>query len=101
MQRRIHQTDRDGKPLHGAHRCLDVLLHEREKLFQRGDALRFGASSGAEDEKVVAGYPKDLLQMDLGAPLQTLVLPGELHFMEAEALVDFAGAPEEIIQDDE
>ena len=57
--------------------------------------------AGAEDEKVVAGYPKDLLQMDLGAPLQTLVLPGELHFMEAEALVDFAGAPEEIIQDDE
>ena len=57
--------------------------------------------AGAEDEKVVAGYPKDLLQMDLGAPLQPLVLPRELHFMEAEALVDFAGAPEEIIQDDE
>ena len=57
--------------------------------------------AGAPDQKVSAGYPKDLLKMDLGSPLQTLVLPGELHFMEAEALVDFAGAPKEIIKDDE
>ncbi|AGI48118.1 diphthine synthase [Thermoplasmatales archaeon BRNA1] len=57
--------------------------------------------AGAPDQKIVAGYPKDLLEMDLGAPLQSLVLPGNLHFMEAEALVDFADAPKEIIQDDD
>jgi len=57
--------------------------------------------AGAPDQKVVAGYPKDLLEMDLGAPLQSVILPGNLHFMEAEALVDFAGAPAEIIQDDD
>ena len=57
--------------------------------------------AGAPDQKIVAGYPRDLLKMDLGAPLQSLVLPGNLHFMEAEALVDFAGAPEEIIQDED
>ena len=55
---------------------------------------------GAPDEKVVAGYPRDLLEMDLGEPLQTLVLPGNLHFMEAYALVYFAGAPQEIIEDE-
>jgi len=56
--------------------------------------------AGAPDQKITAGYPKDLLKMDLGAPLQSLVLPGTLHFMEAEALVDFAGAPGEIIEDE-
>jgi diphthine synthase len=56
--------------------------------------------AGADDMKLVAGYPKDLLSMDLGSPLQIVILPGNLHFMEAEALVDFAGAPKEIIEDD-
>ena len=37
--------------------------------------------------------------MDLGEPLSTIVLPGNLHFMEAHALVFFAGAPEEILKD--
>ncbi len=50
--------------------------------------------------KLNAGYPKDLLERDLGAPLQSLILPGKLHFMEAEALVDFAGAPKEILEDE-
>lgn len=57
--------------------------------------------AGAPDQKIFAGYPRELLKLDLGAPLQSLVLPGELHFMEAEALVDFAGAPAEIIKDEE
>ena len=56
--------------------------------------------AGADDMKLVAGYPRDLLEMDLGTPLQSVILPGNLHFMEAEALVDFAGAPKEIIEDD-
>lgn len=57
--------------------------------------------AGADDMKLNAGYPRDLLKRDLGSPLQSLVLPGKLHFMEAEALVDFAGAPKEILEDDE
>ncbi len=54
---------------------------------------------GSEEEKLTAGYPRDLLEMDLGAPLSTIVLPGNLHFMEAHALVFFADAPEEILKD--
>jgi diphthine synthase len=38
--------------------------------------------------------------MELGGPLHTLVIPGNLHFMEAFALVRFAQAPEEIIEDE-
>ena len=56
---------------------------------------------GSDDEKVIAGYPEDLLKMDLGEPLHTLVIPGTLHFMEAYALVHLAGAPENIIEEED
>ena len=55
---------------------------------------------GSPEQKLTAGYPKQLLEMDLGEPLFTLILPGNLHFMEQYALVYFGGAPEEIITDD-
>ena len=36
---------------------------------------------------------EELLSYDFGAPPHSLVIPGRLHFMEAEALITFAGAP--------
>jgi diphthine synthase len=35
-----------------------------------------------------------LVNFDFGGPPQSLIVPGELHFLEAEALIRFAGAPE-------
>lgn len=55
---------------------------------------------GSPEQKLTAGYPRQLLEMDLGEPLFTIVIPGNLHFMEAYSLVYFAGAPESIIQDE-
>ena len=80
-------------------------LIEGEKKWGEGlisdDTLMVVASQvGSPNEKITAGYVKDLLQKDLGEPLVTLILPGNLHFMEQYALVYFAGAPEEIIEDD-
>jgi diphthine synthase len=37
-----------------------------------------------------------LIFYDFGGPPQSLIVPGELHFMEAEALTRFAGAPEKL-----
>ena len=87
-----------------AHQALEWLL-EGERKWNGGlikeDTLMVVASRvGSPDEKVTAGYVKDLLEKDLGEPLFTLILPGNLHFMEQYALVYFAGAPEEIIVDD-
>ena len=48
---------------------------------------------GSEVPRVTAGRAKDLLSRDLGPPLHCIVVPGELHFMEREALVKLAGAP--------
>ena len=80
-------------------------LLEGERKWEKGlikdDTLICVASKiGSSEQKLTAGYPKQLLEMDLGGPLFTLVIPGNLHFMEAYSLVYFAGAPEEIIQDE-
>ena len=42
-----------------------------------------------------------LIKYDFGKPPHTLVFPGKLHFMEAEALVELAGAPREIVKKNE
>jgi diphthine synthase len=72
----------------------------KEGLITDETLLCVVCKAGSPEEKVYAGYPKDLLETDLGSPLHTVVLPGNLHFMEAYALVYFAGAPEEIIKDE-
>jgi len=57
------------------------------------------ARVGSRTEKVAAGYPEKMLAEDMGPPLHAVVVPGKLHFVEAYALVKFAGAPEEIAED--
>jgi diphthine synthase len=46
----------------------------------------------------MAGFMKDILKRDFGLPPHTLVFPGKLHFMEAEALVTLAEAPKKILE---
>lgn len=80
-------------------------LMEAERKWGRGlmrdDTLICVASKvGSPEQRLTAGYPSQLLDMDLGEPLTTLVIPGNLHFMESYALVYFAGAPEGIIEDE-
>ena len=54
------------------------------------------ARAGSRDPTVKAGYIKEVITHNFGVPPHSLVFPGKLHFMEAEALITFAGAPEQI-----
>jgi diphthine synthase len=64
------------------------------------DTLMVGcARVGSSSELLLASYPSKLMHQDLGPPLHTLVIPGKLHFMEADALVRLAGAPQEIAKE--
>ena len=56
------------------------------------------ARAGSPGVVVKCGYLRDLAGYDFGAPMHLLIVPAGLHQMEAEALVRFAGAPEEIIE---
>jgi len=40
-----------------------------------------------------------LINYDFGEPPHTLIVPGKLHFIEAEALIVLAKAPESILHD--
>ena len=50
------------------------------------------ARIGAEDVKIKAGRVESLQSYDFGGPPHSMVVPGKLHFMEAEALQVLAGA---------
>ena len=82
-------------------RALELLL-EVEKRKGEGvmdRAIVVGiARAGSPEPTVKAGYAQDLLDYDFGEPLQILVVPASLHFLEAEALVKLAGAPSEIME---
>lgn len=54
------------------------------------------ARAGATDPVVKAERVNRLLKFDFGASPHSLVFPGSLHFMEAEALISLAGAPETV-----
>jgi len=80
---------------------LRILLNLEEKRREgvlTGKSLAVGiARAGSKDVRVKASYVWELLQYDFGSAPHTLIIPSErLHFMEAEALINLAGAPEEV-----
>lgn len=76
-----------------------LLAMEKRKRSQviRQDTLVVGiARAGSKTPIAKADYVENVLNYDFGAPPHILVFTGKLHFMEAEALITLAGAPEEI-----
>jgi len=80
------------------HDALKELLRveaQRKKMTVTEETLVIGvARAGSSDATVRAGFIRDVLGYDFGGPPYSLIFPGELHFMEAEALTVLAGAPE-------
>jgi len=65
---------------------LSIEEKRKEKVFTE-DTLCVGcARLGGNDMIVKAGDAKSLLTEDFGGPLHSLIVPGNLHFMEEEAL---------------
>lgn len=84
----------------GVRWLLDAEQRVGSGLIKKDTIICAAARVGARDERVAANYPERMTQLELGGPLHTLVVPGKLHFMEAMALVKFAGAPPEIAKED-
>ncbi|MBA3044677.1 MAG: diphthine synthase [Candidatus Thermoplasmatota archaeon] len=87
-----------------ANQALEVLAIIEEDLqqdFMTPDRLVcVVARAGSEDCLAKAGYLKDMLKQDFGPPLHSIVIPGDLHFLEAKALVELAGAPAKILTEE-
>lgn len=76
---------------------IDFLLQmekrKTEDVFREDSIICVVARAGSDKPIVKAGLMKELKKYDFGPPLHTLVVPGNLHFLEVEALEVFAGLP--------
>ena len=90
----------DGKQFLSIKEALKMLQEiEAKKMAEvaNDDAVVLGlARAGSKNPILKADFLRALTNFDFGEPPMTLVFPGQLHFMEAEALVALAGAPAEI-----
>ncbi len=57
------------------------------------------ARAGSPKPLVRAHRVGVLVEQDFGGPLHCMIIPGDLHFLEAEGLVILGGAPEHILQE--
>lgn len=83
---------------------LEYLMSIYEDLGREGmiapDTLAMGiARVGSGDVVVKAGRISELIGFDFGGPLHCIVIPSKLHIVEAEYLVEIAGADPEILDD--
>jgi len=83
-----------------AHEGLDLLLRMEEQLnqhlFTPESIACVVARAGSDNPVVAADTLPNLKKKEFGPPLHTLVIPGNLHFMEIEALELIAGLPPEM-----
>ncbi|HJH31506.1 MAG TPA: diphthine synthase [Methanosarcinaceae archaeon] len=75
---------------------LDVGSRRKDDVMENAIAVGI-ARAGSKAPVVKADYAGSLIDFDFGAPLHILVIPAELHFIEAEALVKLAGAPQDVL----
>ena len=68
----------------------------KENIFSEDSVVCVVARAGSSNPVIAADTVNALIKRDFGPPLHTLVIPGNLHFMEAEALEVFAGLPKKI-----
>jgi diphthine synthase len=85
-----------------AHEAIDIMLgleaKLRKKALTTSTLVVVVARAGSEDELVKADWVERLRGMDFGPPPHVLIVPGKLHFVEAEALKVFGGAPREVVR---
>ena len=72
---------------------------EREGLVDENTLAMGIARVGSKDVCVKAGKISELIDYDFGGPLHCIVIPSKLHIVEAEYLVEIAGADPQILDD--
>lgn len=86
-----------------ANQALEYLLlvesEKNGKITTENSVAVVVARAGSDDPVVKADKIKNLIQMDFGGPLHCLMIPADLHFMEAEALIELAKAPKELFEE--
>ncbi len=72
----------------------------KEELITEDSLAVVIARAGSPEPLVRADRVNTLTGEDFGGPLHCIIIPGNLHFLEAEGLAVLAGAPESILEED-
>jgi len=79
---------------------LEYLLsveHKRIENVVTPETVAVGvARVGSDKPSLKADFVRNLLTHDFGGPPHSLILPGQLHFTEVDALICLAGGPKEL-----
>lgn len=84
----------------GLEYLLKVENDRKENILSEGSLAVVIARAGSNKPVVRADKIKTLISEDFGGPLHSLIIPGKLHFMEAEYIVRICGAPPEFLEED-
>lgn len=77
---------------------LKIEQKRKEKIVAMNTLAVGIARAGNRNPSLKAGFLKDLLSYNFGDPPYSVIFPGSLHFMEAEALIILADAPKRIME---
>jgi len=82
-----------------ADRAAAILIDaDRPETFGEGTPIVAVARLGGANPVIKAGKAAEIVEADLGEPPQVLIVPGRLHFIEAEALRVIGGCPDEDLE---
>ncbi len=91
----------DTSPPMTANEAMEILMEaeRREKggIISDDKLIAVVARVSSDNAVARAGYMKELIKEEFGDTPHSIIIPGNLHFVEAKALVKIAGAPEEIV----
>jgi len=82
----------------GLEYLLRVEKERKEGLILKDTLAVVIARAGSPEPLVRADRLDTLTREDFGGPLHCIMIPGDLHFLEAEGLVVLGGAPEYILE---
>jgi diphthine synthase len=92
--------DEHAKNYMRANEALILLLkmenERKEGVISEDTTVCVLGSVGSEKPVIRADHLKSLLNEEFGKGLHCIIIPAKLHFSEAEALVEFAGAPRDL-----
>lgn len=80
-------------------RYLSKVESDRGEGVFTDDTIVIGiAQAGSDNPIVKGGRVRDVVDFDFGSPLHCMIVPGNLHFVEAEALIALADIPEKLLE---
>jgi len=90
----LRETENKYLTINEAIKMLHQVEDKRKLNVITADTVAMGiARAGSNNPKLKAAFIADLAIFDFGEPPFSLIVAGDLHFMEVDALLAFAGAP--------